>query len=134
MRGRTPSTLLLKNRIFAWATWRGGACRSNRARRRGRDFASKAKGAAHQQFAKMKIPTAEKSENDLVVFGGENWRQHRTSVRLAHATMCISREDLIKFHAEVDHEHADQLMANFFETGEFSGSRVIEAAKSVTQG
>jgi hypothetical protein len=35
--------------------------------------------------------------------------------------MCMSREDLIRFHAEVDHEHADQMMVNFFETAEFSG-------------
>jgi hypothetical protein len=33
----------------------------------------------------------------------------------------MSREDLIKFHAEVDHEHADQMTANFSETAEFSG-------------
>ena len=96
------------------------------ARRRGpfqsctserRDFASKGKGATHQQFAKIKIPTVENSENDLVVFGGENWHQHRTSVRLAHATMCISREDLIKFHAEVDHEHADQMIGQLLRDG-----------------
>jgi hypothetical protein len=65
-----------------WATRRGGAGRPNRARRREGDFASKGKDATHQKFAKMNSDV-EKSENDLVVFGGENWHQHRISVRLS---------------------------------------------------
>jgi hypothetical protein len=31
------------------------------------------------------IPTVEKSENDLVGLGGENWHQRRISVRRAYA-------------------------------------------------
>jgi hypothetical protein len=45
--------------------------------------------------------------------------QHRISVVFAHATMFMSKRDLINLHRDVDPDHVDQLMATIFETAEW---------------
>jgi hypothetical protein len=80
---------------------------------------SKGKPATHEQLAAMKFePWAGKSEGTEGLTG-ENWMQHRISVVFAHATMFMSKRDLINLHRDVDPDHVDQLMANIFETAEW---------------
>ena len=75
--------------------------------------------ATHEQFAAMEFePWAGKSEGTESLTG-ENWMQHRISVVFAHATMFMSKRDLINLHRDVDPDHVDQLMANIFETAEW---------------
>ena len=75
--------------------------------------------ATHEQFAAMKFePWAGKSEGTKSLTG-ENWMEHRVSVIFAHATMFMSKRDLINLHRDVDPDHVDQLMANIFETAEW---------------
>jgi hypothetical protein len=75
--------------------------------------------ATQEQLAAMEFePWAGKSEGTEVLTG-ENWMQHRISVVFAHATMFMSKRDLINLHRDVDYDHVDQLMANIFETAEW---------------
>jgi hypothetical protein len=75
--------------------------------------------ATHGQLAAMEFePWAGKSEGTEALTG-ENWMQHRISVVFAHATMFMSKRDLINLHRDVDPDHVDQLMANIFETAEW---------------
>jgi hypothetical protein len=75
--------------------------------------------ATHEQLAAMEFePWAGKSEGTEALTG-ENWMQHRISVVLAHATMFMSKRDLINLHRDVDPDHVDQLMANILETAEW---------------
>jgi len=75
--------------------------------------------ATHEQLAAMEFePWAGKSEGTEALTG-ENWMQHRISVVFAHATMFMSKRDLIDLHRDVDPDHVDQLMANIFETAEW---------------
>jgi hypothetical protein len=80
---------------------------------------SKGKPATHKQLAALEFePWAGKSEGTEALTG-ENWMQHRISVVFAHATMFMSKRDLINLHRDVDQDHVDQLMANIFETAEW---------------
>jgi hypothetical protein len=80
---------------------------------------SKGKTATHEQLSAMEFePWAGKSEGTEGLTG-ENWMQHRISVVFAHATMFMSKRDLINLHRDVDPDHVDQLMANIFETAEW---------------
>jgi hypothetical protein len=80
---------------------------------------STGKPATHEQLAAMEFePWAGKSEGTESLTG-ENWMQHRISVVFAHATMFMSKRDLINLHRDVDPDHVDQLMANIFETAEW---------------
>jgi hypothetical protein len=75
--------------------------------------------ATHEQLAAMEFePWAGKSEGTEALTG-ENWMRHRISVVFAHATMFMSKRDLINLHRDVDPDHVDQLMANIFETAEW---------------
>jgi hypothetical protein len=79
----------------------------------------KDKCATHDQLAAMEFePWAGKSEGTKSLTG-ENWMNHRVSVIFAHATMFMSKRDLINLHRDVDPDHVDQLMANIFETAEW---------------
>ena len=90
---------------------------------------SKGKSATHEQCAAMKFePWAGKSEGTEALTG-ENWMQHRISVVFAHATMFMSKRDLINLHRDVDPDHVDQLMANIFETAEW-----LKAVASMMEG
>jgi hypothetical protein len=83
------------------------------------DDNAKGEPATHEQFAAMEFePWAGKSEGTEGLTG-ENWMQHRISVVFAHATMFMSKRDLINLHRDVDPDHVDQLMANIFETAEW---------------
>ena len=73
-------------------------------------------------------PWAGKSEGTEALTG-ENWMQHRISVVFAHATMFMSKRDLINLHRDVDPDHVDQLMANIFETAEW-----LKAVAFMTEG
>ncbi|MEA2795243.1 MAG: hypothetical protein QOI87_2623 [Bradyrhizobium sp.] len=80
---------------------------------------SRGKPATHEQLSAMEFePWAGKSEGTEALTG-ENWMQHRISVVFAHATMFMSKRDLINLHRDVDPDHVDQLMANIFETAEW---------------
>src|SRR5450631_2708190 len=75
--------------------------------------------ATHEQLAAMEFePWAGKSEGTEALTG-ENWLEHRVSVIFAHATMFMSKRDLINLHRDVDPDHVDQLMANILETAEW---------------
>jgi hypothetical protein len=80
---------------------------------------SKGKPATHEQLSAMEFePWAGKSEGTEVLTG-ENWLEHRVAVIFAHATMFMSKRDLIEMHRDTDPDHVDQLMATIFETAEW---------------
>jgi hypothetical protein len=80
---------------------------------------SKGKPATHEQLAAMEFePWAGKSEGTEALTG-ENWIERRISVIFAHATMFMSKRDLINLHRDVDPDHVDQLMANILQTAEW---------------
>jgi hypothetical protein len=90
---------------------------------------SKGKPATHEQVSAMEFePWAGKSE-DTEALTGESWMNHRVSVIFAHATMFMSKRDLINLHRDVDPDHVDQLMANIFETAEW-----LKAVASMMEG
>jgi hypothetical protein len=83
------------------------------------DDTSAGEPATHEQLAAMEFePWAGKSEGTKSLTG-ESWMKHRVSVIFAHATMFMSKRDLINLHRDVDPDHVDQLMANIFETAEW---------------
>ena len=75
--------------------------------------------ATHAQLAAMDFEAWEGKSEGTPALTGENWMQHRIAVVLAHATMFMSKRDLIELHRDVDLDHVDQLMANIFETAEW---------------
>jgi hypothetical protein len=75
--------------------------------------------ATHEQLAVLEFEPWEGKSEGTEALTGENWMQHRISVVFAHATMFMSKSELIKLHRDVDPDHVDQLMANVFETAEW---------------
>ena len=75
--------------------------------------------ATHEQLAAMEFEAWAGKSDGTEALTGENWMQHRISVVFAHATMFMSKRDLINLHRDVDYDHVDQLMANIFETAEW---------------
>jgi hypothetical protein len=83
------------------------------------DDTPKDKPATHEQLAAMEFePWPGKSEGTEALTG-ENWMERRISVVFAHATMFMSKRDLINLHRDVDQDHVDQLMANILATAEW---------------
>jgi hypothetical protein len=50
---------------------------------------------------------------------GENWLRHRVAVVFAHATMFMSKRELIDLHRNVAADQVDELMASILEMAEW---------------
>jgi hypothetical protein len=75
--------------------------------------------ATHEQLAAMEFEAWKGKSEGTPALTGESWMERRISVVFAHATMFMSKRDLINLHRDVDPDHVDQLMANILETAEW---------------
>jgi hypothetical protein len=94
-----------------------------------RKKAPKGKLATSADYAKIKFQ-ALKRDGRVMRALGEGWHRHGISARVAYASMIMSREKWIEFHAETDHNHVDEMLAALIDTAEFLKSvvQMIECA------
>jgi hypothetical protein len=84
--------------------------------------------ATQEDYARIKFRAVKRDERVMNALG-EGWHQHGISARSAYATMIMSRERWIEFHAETDMSHVDELLASFIDTAEFLKS-VVDRVRS----
>ena len=89
------------------------------------------KRATQKDYAKIKFRALKRDERVMRALG-EGWHQHGISARIAYASMIMSREKWIEFHAEMDHDHVDQMLAGLIDTAEFLKSvvQMIDCAQT----
>jgi hypothetical protein len=75
--------------------------------------------ATQAQLATMEFEAWDGKSEGTPALTGDSWMERRISVVMAHATMFMSKRDLINLHRDVDYDHVDQLMANIYETAEW---------------
>jgi hypothetical protein len=88
----------------------------------------KGKLASAHDYAKVDFKPWRKSKTLLPTDNTMN--QACISARLAYATMCKSKTDLIDIHGKLDHKVTDELMASFVDTAEHlkAIARMLEMA------
>jgi hypothetical protein len=87
--------------------------------------------ASHEELANTKFRAVRKTEKAMNALGA-GWHDRGIAARFAYGAMCMSRKQMIEFHANVDHEQVDQLLASFLDTAEFLKHvvRMMEAAQA----
>ena len=68
--------------------------------------------ASHEELANTKFRAVRKTEKAMNALGA-GWHDRGIAARFADGAMCMSRKQMIEFHANVDHEQVDRLLASF---------------------
>lgn len=90
----------------------------------------KGRQATKEDYAKVNF-RAVKRDDKVMRMLGEGWHNHGIAVRFAYASMMFSRDGWVKFHADTDHDHVDELLASWIDTSEFLKTvvQMIECAQ-----
>jgi hypothetical protein len=91
----------------------------------------KTKLATQEEMAKLKF-RALKRDDRIMHALADGWHQHGISTRVAYASMVMSHKDWIKFHAGMDHNHVDRMLACLIDSAEFlkCAAQMMEVAQT----